>query len=353
MSKVTIAVFATLILLLGACGSDPTPAGPQTLAPSVTIIDIDDSRQRQLEITFWQPATITQPAPLLVFAHGLGGQPDKALWLTEYLASHGYIVAAVKFPNTNGDDMDALDLNDLLNQPGDITRVIDIALGVSPGLPTSLVGKVDAERIALAGHSFGGLTTYLAGFDRELREPRLQAAILLSAGAGDFLYSEFYQTRQLPMLLLHGDQDLLVDYASTSAAAFDRADSPRVLVKMIGGSHLGFIDFPFFGINPDSIPCLMAKDSLSPNDDITFHADLMKREPATGVGDYTAPLPCEYEVPNDPIMSVARQHQLSKPLILNFLSYALADQPSNNATNYRETLKKMAEKDDLTIKMAL
>ena len=348
-SRLAFLLLLTAVLSLG-CSS-----GEQHAQQYTTLVDHDEARNRQLEILFWQPkTTIQQAMPLVIFAHGLGGQPEQGAWLADYLISKGYVVAAVKFPHTNGDDVDAMDMNDLLNQPGDVSRVIDIALGKAPGLPASLQGKIDDQRIALAGHSFGGLTTYLATYDRELMEPRIQAAILLAAGAGDIFYPEFYSTRPIPMLLLHGDHDKLVDFNTTSAVSYQRAETPKILARLIGGTHLGHGEMNSVGFNLDNLPCWLAKESLEDDGNIHFHADLVKREPATGVGDYSAPMPCEYEVPGIWSMSTERQQQLSNDLILPFLEYALNPANTQNKAAFISTAKQLnQENKDLDIQLSL
>lgn len=335
MNSIIFRAFLLLVLFssLAACYEDKAVPGDESVVGPLTIGSQDENRQRELDILFWFPEQLPDAGqlPLLVFAHGLSGHPEEGTWLAEYLASYGYVVAAVKFPGTNRDNMANLDLNDLVNQPGDVSHVIDVALGEVPGAPAQVVDRIDSERVFLAGHSFGGLTTFLSAYDSQLMDQRLKAAIMLAAAGGDFLDPLFYQSRSLPMLLLHGDQDLMVDFATTSAEAFKRANTPRVLVNMLGGTHLGFSNRSAAGFNLDHMPCWLMKNFAGEDDgDIVFHAELKQRQPATGIGDYSAPPPCEFDVPDGEIMSISRQHHLSKILIREFLDYAVSGEAEKN-----------------------
>ncbi|WP_165786989.1 alpha/beta hydrolase family protein [Pseudohalioglobus lutimaris] len=343
-------------LLLCACSPKPQNTGPLAIAPVIDINTHDSKRDRNITIRLWAPASIDkrEKYPLVIYAHGFGGDLEDSRWAAGYLASHGFIVAALRFPKTNGGDTDNLDMNDLLNQPGDISWVIDVATGLQTGLPDRLKDAVDDSRIALAGHSFGGLTTYLAAFDRELMEPRLKAAILLAAGAGDIFYPPFYETRALPMLLIHGDHDRLVEYSSTSAQAYERANAPRVLVQLVGGTHLGHGEAHSIAFNFDNLPCWLAADKLKDDGSITFHTDLQNRKSAAGVGDFSAPPPCQYPLPSGSTMSTDRQKSLSNEVMLAFLEYALADNPDEKRPALLKTLQSIdAAQRDVIIKSAL
>ncbi len=343
-------------LLLSACSPEPQNTGPEAIAPLVDIQTHDSKRDRDLAIRWWAPANIDgqRKYPLVIYAHGLGGNLEDSRWAGEYLASHGFIVAAPRFPKTNGGDLENMDMNDLLNQPGDISWVIDVASGLKAGLPDRLKDAVDGSRIALAGHSFGGLTTYLAAYDRELMEPRLKAAILLAAGVGDILYPLFYKTRPLPMLMIHGDQDRLVEYDGTSAQTYQRADVPRVLVKLVGGTHFGHSNIRNIAFNFDNLACWFAADKLKDDGTIHFQADLKNRTPDTGVGDFGAPPPCQYSVPSGWVMTADHQKTLSNEIMLAFLDYALADNPSEKKSALLKTLESIDEaQSDVIIKSAL
>lgn len=109
------------------------------------------------------------PYPLVVFSHGSGSSPLLSLFLNEHLASHGFVVIATEHPaNTMVDRLrpaaqyDAGVIDNYAYRPQDIGRVIDYALDTLNPVDGALDGMIDSERIAVAGHSFGGYTAFAA-----------------------------------------------------------------------------------------------------------------------------------------------------------------------------------------------
>ncbi|MBN2471895.1 MAG: alpha/beta fold hydrolase [Anaerolineae bacterium] len=110
------------------------------------------------------------PYPLVIFSHGSGGMRFQSLYLTEHLASHGFVVIAADHPGNTVQDVlfgggDAAYLEGLIHNFG--TRPLDILRQIAylDALPADspLAGLVDMDRIAVSGHSFGGYTALAAG----------------------------------------------------------------------------------------------------------------------------------------------------------------------------------------------
>ncbi|MFW5692026.1 MAG: glutaminyl-peptide cyclotransferase [Chloroflexota bacterium] len=115
------------------------------------------------------PDTTAAPYPLVVFSHGSGGYRFQSLWLVEHLASHGFVVMAPDHPtNTVLDglnDEEAYGQNLPLNyayRPDDLRRVIDYAEAATAAAGP-LSSLIDMDRVAAAGHSFGGYTALAVG----------------------------------------------------------------------------------------------------------------------------------------------------------------------------------------------
>ena len=72
----------------------------------------------------------------------------------ELLASYGYVVVAANFPLTAGGTAGGPNANDLVNQPSDVSFLIDSVLQLS-GEAKSFAGEIDSSRIALMGYSLG------------------------------------------------------------------------------------------------------------------------------------------------------------------------------------------------------
>lgn len=114
------------------------------------------------------PLADDAPYPLIIMSHGSGSSPLLTLFYTEHLASQGFVVIATEHPaNTMLDRLlpaetyDNGVVDNYAYRPQDISRTIDYALDVlNVG---ALSGMIDAEKIAVTGHSFGGYTTFAAG----------------------------------------------------------------------------------------------------------------------------------------------------------------------------------------------
>src|SRR6476660_8871696 len=97
--------------------------------------------------------------PLVVFSHGRGSNGLYYAWFAEFLASHGYIVAALNHYRANTYDSTIAYLANKLWQ-----RPRDVGLTISFLLNDPVWGKsIDAARIGVAGHSQGGFTALWIG----------------------------------------------------------------------------------------------------------------------------------------------------------------------------------------------
>jgi predicted dienelactone hydrolase len=182
-----------------------------------------------------------RPFPLVVFGHALGSYSRQSMFLTTHLASHGYIVAAPAFPLSQLGAPGGSTVADVPAQAGDVSFVIDSFLGFARDAGNRFAGGIDADRIALAGHSGGALTTFVTTYDRNLREPRIKAAVPF-APPSCFLQPGYFDAVAVPLLILQGDHDLLVDVVGDAGAVFARANPPKTLLVVHGGNHLGFAD---------------------------------------------------------------------------------------------------------------
>ena len=82
---------------------------------------------------------------------------------------------------------------------------------------------------------------------------------------------QFYQSTDIPFLMIAGTADAIVDYASNAAVIPQRVRN-SALLTIAGGSHLGFISIsdPLFRFmhNPDAIGCsaVLANIDEDPNE---------------------------------------------------------------------------------------
>ncbi|MEL7043486.1 MAG: hypothetical protein AAGL66_00490, partial [Pseudomonadota bacterium] len=195
------------------------------------------SPERKLPGSVWYPEG-AGPRPLLLFSHGFTSMRQNGRYLAEHLASHGYVVAAVDYPLTSYRAPGGARFEDVVAQPGDLAFLIDTLSSLSSTPEHPLYDSVDASRVGVFGISLGGLTSTLAGFHPELRDPRI-GAVLNIAGPTNFFTPLFFAQVDLPLLVLAGELDALVPWSSNAEPVPRKAPGAR-LVTVLGGSHTGF-----------------------------------------------------------------------------------------------------------------
>jgi predicted dienelactone hydrolase len=206
--------------------------------------------------------------PLVVVSHGYSNTPAAMTWLTENLASKGYVVAAIRHEDPPITDK-AKFAEPLMRRPLDIafvTRTLQ-----------SLLGRqhlIDPGRTALIGYSMGGYGVLtVAGATLDPTSPAssmvpgelmrryarggsmssavvvkdLRAVVAISPTGGGSLAAwgvEGMRKINAPLLLIAGDVDRTVDYATGARAIFDAATGvDRYLLTFKGGGHA-------IGLNP-------------------------------------------------------------------------------------------------------
>lgn len=328
----------------------------QLLAPGpdgvgvVTMIFVDDSRPtmangtyagsptRRLATEIWYPidpglgvagqdvrdapfVSDGQRHPLVLWSHGFLDFRTGEAYLARQLASYGYVVAAPDFPLTNMNAPGGANIDDVVNQPGDVSFVIDrlLALDADPG--SKFAGTIDSDRIAAAGLSLGALTTTLTAFHPTLRDPRVRAAVPV-AGPGCFFGTSFYQNADVPLLMVAGSIDALVPYQANAVFGFGEARAPKYLVTLAGGSHTGFsgaASLLFENLdNPDDVGCNAVSGDLGSGDSGPSFLDLLGGADA-GIIMGDCPAVCSDPLPRPRAMRPSRQHQLTILSVLPFL----------------------------------
>src|SRR5271168_189042 len=168
--------------------------------PTMANRDFKGSGSRELKGGIWLPGDKQgAPYPLVVYSHGYMSQFKEGEYILDFLASHGYVAVSTDFPLSNGSAPGGAVVSDVVNQPGDISFLIDQMLARSKQPDNMLHGTVDGERIAAVGLSLGGLTTELVGLDPKLRDPRIRAAISM-AGPSQFFTSDYFAGDNIPFM---------------------------------------------------------------------------------------------------------------------------------------------------------
>jgi dienelactone hydrolase len=279
------------------------------------------------------------PYPLVVYSHGFMSFKEEGDYLAKHLASHGYVVIAADFPFTNIFAPGGPDLNDVVNQPGDVSFLIDtvIAWDETPG--HLLEGLVDGRRIGLTGLSLGGLTTMLTTYHRDLRDPRIDAAAPI-AGPADFFAPEFYEDARVPLLLILSELDAIVDFEA-SQVAYENAGTPLYFVRFFAASHTGwsglaatvFENLP----NPDSVGCAALGGELPDDPEDSTFLDLLGG-PEAGITTSSARPACSWGAQLLPALRPSRQHQLTILAVRPFLDLYLKRGDPQGASSSAEFL---------------
>jgi predicted dienelactone hydrolase len=207
-----------------------------TSRPTQATGDYAGDDKRTLKGRVWHPTSANHgPYPLVVYSHGFTSYHKGGKYIVEHLASLGHVVVAVDYPLTNMDAPGGPLVRDVVNQPADVSFLIDslIAQGNTEGHP--LQGMVDASRIGVTGISLGGMTTTLAAFHPEKRDPRIGAALSIAGPTAPFTET-FFTHAEVPFLMLAGDVDAMVPYDSNAAPVPEVIPGGQ-LVTLASGSH--------------------------------------------------------------------------------------------------------------------
>ena len=168
------------------------------------------------------------PWPLVVFAHGWKGHPRKFTRLFSRWTAAGHAVAAPTFPHTNANAPRA-DADDGANQPADLRFVLDRMLEDS---------RFEPERVAVAGFSLGAKTILATAFDASHADPRVRAVVAISGRLPQFAACDF---RPLPLLVVHGKVDRIVEYEA-GLAVYGRALLPKALLTIEVPGHHEYVE---------------------------------------------------------------------------------------------------------------
>lgn len=226
----------------------------------------DDARGRAVPARLYLPAQAdaSKPVPLVVFSHGIGGSRMGYRYLGEHWAAQGFASLHVQHVGSDrslwGGNPFALvgRLQGAAQDQEAIARVLDLRFALDTLLAGPLAPRLDATRIAAAGHSYGANTTLLAAgarLDRQgrvvdFRDERIRAAILLSAPPfyGETDAAAILAHVTVPTLHVTATEDVIripgyYSGAEDRVSVFEATGGPaKALAIFQGGSHSIFTD---------------------------------------------------------------------------------------------------------------
>jgi pimeloyl-ACP methyl ester carboxylesterase len=220
-------------------------------------------RGEELRVRVSTPATGSQ-LPIIVFAHGFGSSLDGYAPLVNFWAAHGFVVIQPTFLDSRTLGLSPEDPRTPLIwrvRVQDIKRILDQLDLIEDSLP-GLKGRLDRNRIAAVGHSYGAQTTgMLLGarvigpdgtLGEDMSDPRIKAGVLLSAAGrgGDDLspfeaehfpfMSPNFAEMTTPTLVVAGDKDdspLSVRGPDWFTDAYFLSPGPKSLLTLFDAEH--------------------------------------------------------------------------------------------------------------------
>jgi predicted dienelactone hydrolase len=235
-------------------------AGLARAEPSTHDLDwFDEARQRAVPVRLYWPEGAA-PVPLVVVSHGIGGSRQGYSYLGEHFAANGMASLHLQHVGSDrslwaGNPVSLVGrLQDAAQEREALERVKDLSFALDRLLAHERFGaRIDRARIAAAGHSYGANTVMLAagasvqraGRQLELRDPRVRAAVLLSAPPfyGEADLKAILRSITLPTLHVTATEDIIripgyYSPASDRIAVFEAVGSPvKALAVFEGGSH--------------------------------------------------------------------------------------------------------------------
>jgi predicted dienelactone hydrolase len=168
-----------------------------------------------------------EPAPVILFSHGLGGSRDNNPYLGNHWAKRGYAVVFIQHPGSDESvwknerplkRMAAMTAaasgENFMDRNRDVPAVIDVLETWNREKGHVLEGLLDLDHIGMSGHSFGAMTTQavagqaFGGGRFSFTEKRIDAALMMSPSIpkrGD--PADAFAAIRIPCLLMTGTLD--------------------------------------------------------------------------------------------------------------------------------------------------
>ena len=220
--RMLILLFATATLLHAKEGVYDPGTSEGKVETQLTSFKYGD---REVPLKIYLPTAKT--APVILLSHGLGGSREVGAYLGNHWAGRGFVVVAMQ--HAGSDDLiwkdvpkaqrmramrKAANATSFRNRVGDVSATLDQLEKWSRDAKHFLHGRMNLEKIGMAGHSYGAVTTqaicgqhYGLGGARYVDE-RIDAGLALSPSIPKLGSAEKAFGRiKLPIMLMTGTKD--------------------------------------------------------------------------------------------------------------------------------------------------
>ncbi|NUP65999.1 MAG: alpha/beta hydrolase [Nonomuraea sp.] len=227
----------TVALLAGGIAAAPAAqaASPYERGPDPTDSILEASRgpfaTSQLSVsslsvsgfgggTVYYPTDTSQGTfGAIAISPGYTARWSSLAWLGPRIASHGFVVIGIE-------------TNTIYDQPASRGRQLLAALDyLTSSSPSTVRSRIDASRLAVAGHSMGGGGTLEAANDR----PSLQAAVPLAP----WNLTKIWSGVRVPTMIIGGEADTVAPVASHSEPFYQSIPSSveKAYLELNNASH--------------------------------------------------------------------------------------------------------------------
>lgn len=232
-----------LSFLATVCAMEPVRAQPENPGPRQagwTNVNIQRSG-RTLNCRVYYPATVEGaeaqidtahgPYPIVAFGHGFFMQTGYYLSHFRHLATHGFVVIAPQFPDTQHGEL-----------ADDLLYCVEYLRQQHASGGSRFRGLLDTASIGLSGHSMGGGASLLAA----ARDPRVKVVAPLAAA--ETTPSAIAVMNQIAgfVYLIAGASDGIAPPAAHQIPMYNNANPPKVLCNIREANHTRFMDVSTF-----------------------------------------------------------------------------------------------------------
>lgn len=198
------------------------------------------------------PVSTQGPFPLVMYSHGYGGLRFISSFLTETLASHGFVVVAPDHIGNTAIDAVTGQIAERrqneINRVGDVRATLDDALARNANSGDLLYKSIDPGKIGIMGHSLGGMTSIIGtvGHLGVPGYPTIKAIVGLAAYTRTIPLDELKKVK-VPTMLISGTLDTTSKLEANTVRTW-RAIPARPLyrVDLVKGAHQSFSDICYY-----------------------------------------------------------------------------------------------------------